>query len=75
MNKVKFQLEPLSCPSCIKKIEGTLKKMIGVDEANVLFNSSKVKVTFDSTQINPEDLQRTIEKLGYEVLSMQRVVH
>ena len=69
MNTVKFQLEPLTCPTCIKKIEGTVNKMNGVKEANVLFNSSKVKVIFDETVLNSKDLQQTIEKLGYKVLS------
>ncbi len=69
MKTEKFQLEPLTCPSCIKKIEGTLNKMKGVSEVKVLFNSSKVKVLFDETKIPSEELQTTIEKLGYSVIS------
>lgn len=69
MKTEKFQLELITCPSCIKKIEGTLSKMIGVSEVKVLFNSSKVKVLFDKTQITSEELQYTIEKLGYPVIS------
>ncbi|WP_163971486.1 heavy-metal-associated domain-containing protein [Oceanobacillus halotolerans] len=69
MKTAKFQLEPLTCPSCIKKIEGKLNKMDGVKEAKVLFNSSKVKVTFDTEVATPEALQETIENLGYPVLS------
>lgn len=64
----KFQLEPLTCPSCIKKIETKLNKMDGVEEAKVLFNSSKVKTTFDDDKVTPEELKTTIEKLGYPVL-------
>ncbi|MFB4473969.1 heavy-metal-associated domain-containing protein, partial [Oceanobacillus caeni] len=33
MKTIKFQLEPLTCPSCIKKIETKLGKMDGVEEA------------------------------------------
>ena len=69
MKTAKFQLEPLTCPSCIKKIEGKLGKMNGVEEAKVMFNSSKVKATFDADQVTAEELQETIEKLGYPVLS------
>ena len=47
MKKAVFGLEPLSCPSCIKKIEGTVGKMDGVEEVKVLFNSSKVRAQFD----------------------------
>jgi copper chaperone len=69
MTKVEFRLEPLSCPTCIKRIEGTLRKMDGVKEARVLFNSSKVKATYDQAVVKPEALSEAIEKLGYPVLS------
>ncbi|SDR01581.1 heavy-metal-associated domain-containing protein [Virgibacillus salinus] len=69
MKTIKFQLEPLTCPSCIKKIEGKVGKMEGVEEAKVMFNSSKVKATFDQDKVTSEDLKTTIEKLGYPVVS------
>jgi copper chaperone CopZ len=64
-----FQLEPLTCPSCIKKIEMTLNKMTGVDSVKVLFNISKVKAQFDESQIEADQLIETIKRLGYSVLS------
>src|SRR3954470_13114050 len=51
MKIVKFAVEDLTCPSCIKKIEGALSKKSGVDEAKVLFNSSKVKVVFEEDAV------------------------
>jgi copper chaperone len=68
MSKVVFQLEPLTCLSCIKKIETTLNKTTGVESAKVLFNSSKVKTEFDDAQIEASQLEETIKKLGYLVL-------
>ncbi|WP_026907315.1 heavy-metal-associated domain-containing protein [Paucisalibacillus globulus] len=65
----KFQLEPLTCPSCIKKIETKLSKMDGVDEAKVMFNSSKVKTTFNEELVTADELKDTIEKLGYQVIA------
>ena len=64
-----FQLEPLTCPSCIKKIETTLNKMNGVDSVKVLFHSSKVKTKFNESQIEGDQLAEAIKKLGYKVLS------
>ncbi|MBP1969908.1 copper chaperone CopZ [Virgibacillus natechei] len=69
MKTIKYQLEPLTCPSCIKKIEGKLGKMNGVEEAKVMFNSSKVKATFDQEQVTSDELKATIENLGYPVVS------
>lgn len=69
MSKAVYQLEPLTCPSCIKKIESTLNKTEGVELAKVLFNSSKVKTQFDETKIEADRIQKTIVNLGYPVLS------
>jgi copper chaperone CopZ len=69
MKSAIFQLESLSCPSCIIKIERTLEKTGGVEEARVFFNSSKVKVEFYEADVTEEKLQATIEELGYPVVA------
>ncbi|MEK3936819.1 heavy-metal-associated domain-containing protein [Sporosarcina sp. FSL W7-1349] len=71
MKKVVFGLEPLSCPSCIKKIESSLKKMNGVQEAKVLFHSGKVRAQFDENLVQVDDIQQVIVNLGYPVLSQK----
>lgn len=67
--KKTYQLETLVCPSCIRKIEGAVSRIAGVNMAEVLFNASKLKVEFDESQVKAEDIRKTVEKLGYEVLS------
>ena len=69
MNRAVFQLETLTCPSCIKKIETTLNKTAGVESAKVMFNSSKVKTQYDDSAIQADEIEETIKKLGYPVLS------
>ncbi len=69
MKTIRFQLETLTCPTCITKIEGALNKESGVEEAKVLFNSSKVKVKYNSEEISSEQLEEIIEKVGFPVLS------
>jgi copper chaperone CopZ len=64
-----YQLETVSCPSCIAKIEGMLKKTKGVDHAEVLFNSSRVRVNFEEQTIQSDTLKAKIRNLGYPVLS------
>lgn len=63
-----YQLETLTCPSCMAKIEGMLKKTEGVKESEVLFNSSKAKISFDETVVNSEEIKSKIERLGFKVL-------
>lgn len=67
----RIQLETLSCPSCITKIEGVLNKEAGVENAKVLFNSSKVKIEYDEEKVSTDRLVELIEKVGYPVISSQ----
>lgn len=69
MKTIKFQLETLTCPSCINKIENVLNKENGVETAKVMFNSSKVKVTFDENIITEDEIAGIIKKIGYPVLT------
>ncbi len=64
-----YQLETLTCPTCVKKIETAVKQMAGVNEVEVLFNASKVKVKFDESLEEGKDIRRTIERLGFGILS------
>lgn len=68
MNKT-YQLETISCPSCIKKIEGMLKTLDGVESSEVLFNSSRVKVNFNESTISSALIKAKIHQLGYNVIS------
>lgn len=71
MTTVKFQTEPFTCPSCVKKIEKVVGKKDGVDSTQVMFNSNKVKVGFDENRITAEEIAQTITDLGYPVLSQK----
>ncbi|WPC07748.1 heavy-metal-associated domain-containing protein [Globicatella sp. PHS-GS-PNBC-21-1553] len=73
MQKATIQLETLTCPSCMQKIENGVKSLDGVDKNNlkVLFNSSKVKVEYDDKKVSIKDIENAIDKLGYEVKKSQ----
>jgi copper chaperone len=69
--KAVMQLETLTCPSCLKKIEGALSKVEGIENAKVLFNASKAKVDFDESKVSADAIKETIENLGYEVKNVK----
>ncbi|WP_249629921.1 heavy-metal-associated domain-containing protein [Streptococcus uberis] len=73
MQKATIQLETLTCPSCMQKIENGVKSLDGVSKESlkVLFNSSKVRVEFDDKKVSIKDIEHVIDKLGYEVLKSQ----
>ena len=70
MQKATLTLETLYCPSCLQKIENAVKGLTGIDKdsVKVLFNSSKVKVDFDSASSSIEAIEKAIQDLGYPVL-------
>lgn len=69
MQTATLQLETLSCPSCMQKIEAVVTNEPGVDKnsVKVLFNASKVKVQFDSAITNAQKIADAIIKIGYQV--------
>ncbi|HFI0596266.1 TPA: heavy-metal-associated domain-containing protein [Streptococcus suis] len=73
MQKATIQLETLTCPSCMQKIENGVKSLDGVDKESmkVLFNSSKVRVEYDDEKLSIKDIENAIDKLGYEVIKSQ----
>ncbi len=68
MKKAVYQLEPLTCPSCIKKIETALGNTKGVELVKVLFNSGKVRTEYDDSLIDAEQIGIIIGELGYPVI-------
>ena len=69
MKNATIQLEQVSCPSCVRKIETALGRLEGVEEAKVLFHSSKVKISFDEALLEAGKLEETIHRLGFSVLN------
>ena len=69
MRKFVFQLETLTCPSCIRKIEAAMKDMKGVTEAEVRFHASKVVATCDDASVvDASALEERLTQLGYRVI-------
>jgi copper chaperone CopZ len=71
MTNKTLQLEPISCPSCIAKIERALGRQDGVLNTEVLFNSSKVKVSFNEELVTIDHIKDVIHGLGYVVKSVK----
>lgn len=73
MQKATIQLETLTCPSCMLKIENGVKSLDGVDKESltVSFNSSKVKLNFDDEKLSIKDIENAIDKLGYDIIKSQ----
>lgn len=68
IKKVTLQLETLTCPSCVKKLETALTGVKGVETAAVMFVLSKVKVSYDEALVDVESLVKRINQTGFRVM-------
>ena len=62
-----FQVTGMTCAACSSRIEKVLKKMDGVEDANVNLAMETATVIYDSKELSENDLQDKIEKIGYGV--------
>lgn len=63
--KVRFQIEGMTCQACASRIEKVLNKKDFVESAGVNFASEEAQVTFDDSQTSAADIAKIIEKTGY----------
>ena len=62
-----FDVEGMTCASCVGRVERALKKTPGVEEASVNLATEQARVRVVGGAASREDLVRAIEKAGYGV--------
>lgn len=60
-----YKVKGMHCASCSSVIEKTFKKIDGVQSADVNYGTEKAKISFDPAKINPHDMSKHVEPLGY----------
>ena len=67
LKQIELPIEGMTCAACAARIERNLNKLPGV-RAAVNFANEKARVEFDATATLPEDVVRSIEKAGFQVV-------
>jgi Cu+-exporting ATPase len=62
--RVRLEIEGMTCASCATRIEKKLNRLVGV-EASVNYATEEASVTFDPARVELEQLIRTVEAIGY----------
>ncbi len=57
----------MTCANCATNIERSVRKLDGVQEANVNFASERVTLTYDGALLGMDDIVGRIRKAGYDV--------
>ena len=63
--KVRFQIEGMTCQACASRIEKVLNKKDFVAEAGVNFANEEAQVVFDADKVSAQDIAVIIEKTGF----------
>ncbi|WP_297429752.1 heavy metal translocating P-type ATPase [Clostridium sp.] len=67
MEKKAFKIEGMTCSACANRVERFVKKLDGVNNANVNFATETLNVEFDENKLNNEIIENTVVKAGYGV--------
>lgn len=68
MQQVTLNVQGMSCGSCVKKIEGNVGKLNGIESVKVQLSEGKVDVTFNESIVNLKVIKGAIKDSGYEVV-------
>ena len=61
---IKFSTS-IDCATCVNKIMTNLPQEKGIKDVNCDLKTKEVSVTYQKDKNNPEEIQKSIEKLGF----------
>ncbi|MBI5215746.1 MAG: copper-translocating P-type ATPase [Ignavibacteriae bacterium] len=65
---ITLPVEGMTCASCVARVEKVLKKVEGVETANVNLATEKVTLSFNEAKTNYEQLATVVEEAGYKLI-------
>ena len=65
--KETLNVQGMTCGHCKMSVEGALKKLDGVTDAEVNLDAGQVGVTFDESKVNVAAMKEAIEDQGYDI--------
>lgn len=66
--KKTLSIHGMHCASCSLTIERTLRKLEGVESADVSYGTEKAKIQFDESKTDVQKMSHAIEPLGYSFI-------
>ncbi|HWR08252.1 heavy metal translocating P-type ATPase [Sporomusa sp.] len=61
-----FTVAGLDCADCAAKLEKGIGKITGITDAKVNFATAKMKVTYNSSHIQPMQIEKAVSGFGYQ---------
>ncbi len=71
MKKYKITISGMHCASCASNIEKSLKKVLGIKNANVSLMLKKAMVECEDS-VTDEELKKAVVRAGYKAVGMEK---
>lgn len=68
MDSQVLNIRGMTCAACAQRIEKTVRKLSGIEQASVNLASEKLFVEYDAGVLPLTDIKAAVEKIGYEVV-------
>lgn len=68
MNSQVLSIKGMTCAACAQRIEKTVRKLSGIEQATVNLASEKLFVEFDESVLPLAKIKEAVAKIGYEVV-------
>ena len=72
LKETNMQISGMTCAACATRIEKGLKKIEGVEEANVNLALEKSSIKYNPDKVSIQDFEKKIQDLGYDVVKEKR---
>lgn len=73
MDRVRLDIEGMTCSACAARVEKALKKVEGIGEVNVNIATNKATIEYLSSETNIKEMQLAVENAGYKAKKEQKV--
>ncbi|MEY8346930.1 heavy metal translocating P-type ATPase [Bacillus cereus] len=64
-----LQISGMTCAACANRIEKGLKKIEGVEDANVNFALEKTQIKYNADKVGVKEFKEKVQSLGYDIVS------
>ncbi|WP_333649904.1 heavy metal translocating P-type ATPase [Lacrimispora sp.] len=68
MESQMLDIRGMTCAACAQRIEKVVRKLPGIEQANVNLASEKLFVEYDSSVLKLDQIKEKVEKIGYQVV-------
>lgn len=69
--KAKLKITGMTCATCVRTIENSLRNLDGIISVNVNLGAEKAFVTYNPKVITISDMKKAIEDAGYQYLGLE----